>query len=70
MQKNYQGWGERRKVEIANENKPGVDVGEECKKLDERLGKFASRLTFVNTFKDQAKLYQRKASVSTVAQEV
>jgi len=61
MQKNYQAWGERRKTEIVAEDKPGVDKGEECRKLDERLGKFATRMSFLEAFKTQQK--PKRASV-------
>ena len=70
MQKNYQAWGERRKSEILVEDKPGVDKGEECKKVDERLGKFATRMAFVSTFREQSKLYQRKSSIGTAQEQV
>ena len=62
MQKNYQGWGERRKSEIMIEDKPGVDKGEECKKLDERLGKFATRMGFLEAFRSQPR--PKRASVA------
>lgn len=61
MQKNYTAWGERRKGEIMTEDKPGVDKGEECRKLDERLGKFATRMSFLDAFKTQQR--PKRASV-------
>jgi len=66
MQKNYQSWGERRKKEITEEDKVGVDKVEECRKLDERLTKFANRMSFVNAFREAPKLRRASASFMEV----
>lgn len=46
MQDNMYAWGEWRKKEIKSDPSIG-DADAECKKLDERLGKFADKMTFL-----------------------
>jgi cAMP-specific phosphodiesterase 4 len=53
MLNNFQSWGERRKMEILDdEATPGLDKPEECRKMDERLGKFNARMAFVNQLRE------------------
>jgi hypothetical protein len=49
MMLNYTAWGEKRKAEIATDDK--VDKTEECRKLDERIGKFKAKQSYVNELK-------------------
>ncbi len=51
MLNNFQSWGEKRKLEIMNDDKP-IDKSEECRKLDERLGKFRDKMNFLNALRD------------------
>ena len=52
MLNNFQSWGEKRKMEIMNDDKSTLDKPEECRKLDERLGKFRDKMSFVNNFRE------------------
>lgn len=51
MLNNHSSWGEQRKLDIINddkiENRP-----EECRKVDERMGKFKDGMTFLNALKE------------------
>lgn len=51
MLNNFQSWGEKRKLEIMNDDKP-IDKSEECRKMDERLGKFRDKMGFLNALRD------------------
>jgi hypothetical protein len=52
MLNNFQSWGEKRKQDILNDTKTTVDKPEECRKVEERLGKFRDKLSFVTGFKE------------------
>jgi hypothetical protein len=51
MLNNFQSWGEKRKLEIMSDEKV-ADKSDECRKLDERLGKFRDKMGFVNTLRE------------------
>ena len=50
MSNNYCSWGERRKVDIAADEKIADKEGE-CRKLDERLAKFSDKCAFHEVLK-------------------
>lgn len=50
---NHQSWGEKRKLEIMNDEKMDDSTKpEECRKMDERLGKFKDKMSFVSVLRD------------------
>lgn len=53
MMLNYTEWGEKRKVEIGADIKI-TNKSEECRKLDERIGKFKAKQSYVNELKEFA----------------
>lgn len=52
MLNNFQSWGERRKLDIMEDMKSTADKPEECRKVDERLGKFSDKLNFVSGYRE------------------
>lgn len=67
IQGNFQAWGERRKKELRAENKPELNAEDECRKMDERMNKFSTRMSFINKDKEvAASLANRRKSVSSV----
>jgi hypothetical protein len=65
MLNNFLGWGEKRRIEIMNDEKI-TDKTEECRKLDERLGKYKDKLAFVNGLKEMP-LRKRRASGTSLS---
>lgn len=51
MLNNHSSWGEQRKLDIINDDRIG-DRPEECRKVDERMGKFKDGMTFLNALKE------------------
>lgn len=51
MLNNHSSWGERRKAEIM-EDSAIQNKQDECRKLDERMGKFRESMSFVASLKD------------------
>lgn len=52
MLNNFQSWGEKRKLDIMSDIKSTADKPEECRKVDERSGKFRDKLNFVSAYKE------------------
>lgn len=51
MLNNHSSWGERRKMEIMNDD--GIqNKSDECRKLDERMMKFKDSMSFLAALKD------------------
>lgn len=63
MLNNYIGWGEKRRGEIMADDKI-ADKAEECRKLDERLGKFREKLGFVQNLREMPLRKRRNSNTS------
>lgn len=65
MQVNFSRWGDKRKREIeVDTTMDGPKKAEELRKLDDRLGKFADRMSFTQQLSSQP--VRRRNSGSTV----
>lgn len=51
MLNNHSSWGERRKIEVMNDDSV-PNKHDEYRKLDERMAKFRDSMTFVTALKD------------------
>lgn len=51
MLNNHSSWGERRKMEIMNDEAV-QNKADECRKLDERMSKFKEGMSFVSALRD------------------
>lgn len=63
MLNNFLGWGEKRRGEILGDEKI-ADKAEETRKLDERLGKFKEKLSFVQNLKEMPLRKRRNSNTS------
>jgi hypothetical protein len=65
MCNNFCSWGEKRRGEINADDKI-ADKVEECRKLDERLGKFRDKLSFANNLKESP-MRKRKSNSTNIS---
>jgi hypothetical protein len=59
MQNNFECWGERRKLEI-KADAAVKDKAEDCRKMDERVDKYKSKMSFLSDLKTR---FPRRASI-------
>jgi hypothetical protein len=62
MMNNFLSWGERRRADILNGTGDGETKAEECRKLDERMGKFKDKFLFVERIKEMP--WRKRVSIT------